>query len=437
MGANRIIFLVTIMFMAGAIAGAICSPVFAKEITVGDDSEADFISIQKAVNNSSSGDVILVLPGIYNESVSVRTGGLSILSKSGNPEDTVIQAFNLAASNTVVNGFSIYENVSMRPVYASSQRFIENCTLRNNLFLENNSGIILGNCYNSTVENNIFLRSDTGIDGIECNNCVFSGNRLSDSRIYLSSGGSETNTTIVNNTLQNSQIGISYCSRNKILNNTIDGSGLSPSGVGIIESHDNIIDNNSIFNCSDGICACFISGGNYITNNTLTSNTRGIIVCHYSPENLIKNNIISNNSIGLSLGDTALVTGNRIELNKESGIYLDLSVEDSSSGSNLTHIIYNNFFNNTVNLFNNTEIENPRHSIQEVDEAVWNTTKTSGKNIVGGPCLGGNYWAKPDGTGFSEVCIDLDGDWICDSSYNINGSEVDYLPLSSLSRPQI
>jgi pectin methylesterase-like acyl-CoA thioesterase len=136
MRANRIIFLVTIMFIAGAIAGAICSSASAKEITVGDDSEADFISIQEAVNNSSSGDVVLVLPGIYNESVSVRTEGLSILSKSGNPEDTVIQAFNLSANNTVVNGFSIYENVSMRPVYASGQRSIENCTLRNNLFLE-------------------------------------------------------------------------------------------------------------------------------------------------------------------------------------------------------------------------------------------------------------------------------------------------------------
>ena len=45
--------------------------------------------------------------------------------------------FNLAASNTVVNGFSIYENVILRPVYASGQRFIEKCTLRNNLFLEN------------------------------------------------------------------------------------------------------------------------------------------------------------------------------------------------------------------------------------------------------------------------------------------------------------
>jgi|GEM_PF-2465834 len=82
-----------------------------------------------------------------------------------------------------------------------------------------------------------------------------------------------------------------------------------------MESHDNVIDSNSISNCSNGICACFISGGNYITNNTLTSNSRGIVVGHDSPEYFIKNNRISNNNVGISLGDTALVTGNKTELN--------------------------------------------------------------------------------------------------------------------------
>jgi len=27
-------------------------------------------------------------------------------------------------------------------------------------------------------------------------------------------------------------------------------------------------------------------------------------------------------------------------------------------------------------------------------------------NIIGGPNLGGNFWANPSGTGFSQTCID-------------------------------
>lgn len=70
---------------------AIYSPASAREITVDDsNSDAAFISIQEAVNSSSSGDVILVSPGFYNESVDIGIQNVSVLSKSENPEDTTI-----------------------------------------------------------------------------------------------------------------------------------------------------------------------------------------------------------------------------------------------------------------------------------------------------------------------------------------------------------
>jgi len=423
-----ILLVVTIFFTI-----LIHSPASAREILVGNSgSGADFPSIQEAVNNSSPGDIILVYPGIYNESVDIGIDNLSIHSASEKPEDTVIQTFNLAANSTVVSGFSIHENVSLRPFYSSGQGFIENCIVKNNLFLENSSGILLDNCCNSTFEKNIIIGTEAGIRGSECYNCIFSNNRFSNSSIHLSSGGSEINITIINNTFLNGQIGINYCSRNKILNNTIQGSGNSLCGIGISESHDNIIDNNSISNCLSGISAAFISSGNQITNNTLTSNTEGIIIAHYSSGDTIKNNTISNNDIGISLGDIALVIDNRIKRNRKCGISLDLSSNDPTSTGII--LIYNNFFNNTVNLFNNTEIVYPESGL---DEAVWNTTKTPGKNIVGGPYLGGNYWAKPDGTGFSQNCNDWNGDGIGDLPYNINGTEYDYLPLVFVPEDQI
>jgi|GEM_PF-6110282 pectin methylesterase-like acyl-CoA thioesterase len=78
MGVNRIILLLAIVL----IAGAVCSPASAKQIRVSGDPQAKFCSIQDAVNNSSPGDEILVFPGVYEERVNVNIEGLSILSKS-------------------------------------------------------------------------------------------------------------------------------------------------------------------------------------------------------------------------------------------------------------------------------------------------------------------------------------------------------------------
>jgi parallel beta-helix repeat protein len=61
----------------------------------------------------------------------------------------------------------------------------------------------------------------------------------------------------------------------------------------------------------------------------------------------------------------------------------------------------------------------------------WNVSKTTDGNVLGGPYRAGNYWAKPDGTGFSQSCIDSDGDGICDSAKEISTNNVDHLPLAS------
>jgi len=57
-------------------------------------------------------------------------------------------------------------------------------------------------------------------------------------------------------------------------------------------------------------------------------------------------------------------------------------------------------------------------------------TGTPSMNIIGGPYQGGNFWANPSGTGFSQTCIDNDINGICDSSYSISSVDIDYLPLT-------
>ena len=126
--------------------------------------------------------------------------------------------------------------------------------------------------------------------------------------------------------------------------------------------------------------------------------------------------------------------------NKKSGIYLTgpginnltsntvtgNAYPGSLPGSSSGNIIYNNYFNN-INNTNNM-------SVDEAAGTIWNITPVPGINIVNGPYLGGNYWANPDGTGWSQVTPDR-GDGFCSAPFVINTDNTDYLPLHTYIKP--
>ena len=62
--------------------------------------------------------------------------------------------------------------------------------------------------------------------------------------------------------------------------------------------------------------------------------------------------------------------------------------EGVSVGGDWSSHVRNNYLNNTDNGF-----------FGAVEAGMLNYEKTAGANIVGGPYLGGNFWANPNGTG--------------------------------------
>ena len=161
---------------------------------------------------------------------------------------------------------------------------------------------------------------------------------------------------------------------------------------------------------------------------TVEGSVIGLLV---TGEGTLAGNTLSGNSYGMVLYDVnnSLIYGNTITQNSLAGLAFDVeeaeliariglvgSMESPESGNNT---IYNNYFNNVNNTLINSEANNS-----------WNTSKIAGTSIVGGPYLGGNYWANPNGTGFSENCTDADKDGIADSSYEIINGTFDYLPLT-------
>lgn len=204
--------------------------------------------------------------------------------------------------------------------------------------------------------------------------------------------------------------------------NNITLKNLNVSGYkcGILSySNSNVITNSKVSHSIwHGI---YLSGSNnIIASSSISHNTEDGIFLVDSSNSIITNSIISNNNgNGIYLensNNNVIANCSILSNNKGYGIYLWFSSDNK---------IYNNYFNNTANA----------NAIPIAVANSWNIAKTSGKNIVGGNYICGNYWGKPDGTGFSDTCVDSDKDGICDNPFRINENNVDLLPLAKLSAP--
>lgn len=202
-----------------------------------------------------------------------------------------------------------------------------------------------------------------------------------------------------------------YADSNIVTDNVVSENN----GHGISVTASNVtLDNNTASNNHWMGFYLATANGNSMSGNIANGNGNYGVFLSNSGNNVMDGNTFSENSInGLCFNSSGsnTVTENRVNDNNYYGL------EMSSSDDNL---IYNNIFNNNENVLlegNNTG-------------NVWNTEKTEGENILGGAYLGGNYWATPDSTGFSQTHADTNGDGICDAVYSLDSGNVDNLPLS-------
>ncbi len=211
-------------------------------------------------------------------------------------------------------------------------------------------------------------------------------------------------------------------------------------GIYYNNSHDgHIIDNNVSFNIN-GVKLNY-SNRNKLTDNIANSNYVSGLSLENSVHNTLEGNIANSNFAGTSFlysSNYNTFNNNRIRLNLF-GIALG-----SSDNNNITNniVLMNDwgifFYSSRDNLifdnhFNNTN-SNYRFNGQILPNQ-WNTALEPGQNIVGGSYLGGNFWADPDGEGFSQKCNDENTDGICDLPYPVDLWNVDELPLTNIDGP--
>ncbi|AKB38645.1 surface layer protein B [Methanosarcina siciliae C2J] len=309
---------------------------------------------------------------------------------------------NTIDTSNTVDGKPIYYlvGVSDRTLDSDSDAGVvycincENITLKD-LALENSSfGIYLYNTQNSLIEGNRISNCEHGIYLGNCALTALRGNAVNSNEGDAFILSSCRNCLVEENNASDNMAGIWIC-------DTSTDNFLK----------ENIITSNS-WCCIDlGDTSC----NNILEGNILSEAYEGIYLYGACKENILNNNTITASSYGLYTEGCCnnTISGNRISGN-DIGISLNLNWTDGTVSDYNT--IYNNYLNNTQNA-------------EDYGTNTWNTSKTPAVNIAGGPYLGGNFWASPEGNGFSETASDEDGDLIADLPYNITETAYDYLPL--------
>ncbi|MCX6700534.1 MAG: right-handed parallel beta-helix repeat-containing protein, partial [Methanomicrobiales archaeon] len=289
------------------------------------------------------------------------------------------------------------------------------------------SNVVCGNWWNG-----IELDGSTGNDLV--NNTVCDNGR---NGILLN--GSEHNNLMNNSAYNNALSGINLknSNLNTLFNNTANNN--LGNGISLTNSSNNIVLNNSAqFNHQNGIFLNQSSNGNNITENRVCGNWwNGIAISGSEWDYLVNNTVCENRQNGIQLTNTnhTLLDNNSVRDNLGSGITLNSSffntianntvVNNSNHGIYLNNsgnnLIYNNWFNNT----DNVELQGSNLGNK------WNVSKSDPyTNIFGGPFLGGNYWAQPNGQGWSEITPNR-SDGFTERPFIIDADNIDWLPLTN------
>ena len=296
-----VIILTLVFFLASAMV------VSALTIHVPDD----YVTIQKAVNASNEGDMIIVRDGTYSENINVNKR-LTIRSENGSAFTTVIAAnpknhvFTVSADYVNINGLTI--------TGTTSHDFTDYAA---GIYLE------LGTDYSNISDNNVSYNGDG---------------------IWL---WNSSNNIIANNTANsNINIGIfivSISDNNTILNNIVNFNNLS--GIELWGSNNNMIVNNIASGNDRGIYL-WDSSENTISNSNADSNKNYGIYLLTSQNNMLQNNAISNNNYGIYLDKSI---NNRLQKNTLSNNNYGIYMFSSES-----IIDQNNFIDNKENIDDGT-----------------------------------------------------------------------------------
>ena len=352
-------------------------------------------------NSTVNGNIITnssLADGVYIEYADfLNVNNNNIVNTSGAVEIEYSNGISVAHNTLSFSKYGVYIYS-----YASNNVNVSNNVLRN--MTSEGIEVFTDTGANYSVNNNYISNSNDPI----CVKYDIQNLKIDGNRIY--------NTT-------STAICADYASSLTISGNFVSGFNKSSINCGIDVEHAInavVIDNTVLGNATNkptfGICACGISQGS-VYGNYVSNSTYGYEVCD-SGNITVFNNVGTNNSYGIYSRYNSQFTyyGNRIIDSEYSfysyydsiGAVFENTFSNTSKymvyilGSYHIQFYHNNFLNGT----------SMRTYIKDASGLSWNLSLP----------VGGNYWSSYNGTG---------NDGIGSTPYVVNGSNIDFLPLTS------
>ena len=390
---------------------------------------------------------------IVNSSTGIRVCDLYGVSISFN-EFNNISSYGIKSCyvfNSTVNGNVITNSSRADGVYFeySDMLDVNNNQIRNTsyaVYIEYSNILSIVNnslsfsekgAYIDSYSTNNVNVSDNVVRNVTCNgveiftfvgaNYSVNNNYISNSKDPISVKCDIQNLKIDGNMLQNTTgtaICTDFASSVSVSGNFVSGfikSSTSSNGIEVEAATNAVISNNTVqgnatIKPAVGICACAISQGS-VYGNYVSNSTYGYDICD-SGNIAAFDNVGTNNSHGIYSEDNSQFTyyGNRIiDSNYSFYSYYDSigAVFDNTFSNANTYMVYIygsyhiEFYHN--NFLNGTSMKN---FIIDASNLSWNLSLP----------VAGNYWSSYNGTGT---------DGIGSTPYVVNGSNMDFLPLTS------
>ena len=254
------------------------------------DPNANYTTIQAAINAANNTNGIYVAQGIYNENVVINKPAMTIIGDYDN--------------STIVDGHAIDNAIHVTAPYA---RVINLHAVNSGAEADHNSGIKVSsiNCdlRDNTVRNNV-----NGISIENSSLSVSEPTRIFENNVYSNTfgifiGNASNYTRVFENKIHNNTCGISLdntnytsISINLVVNNTV---GLQLASAAFSE----IAENNLVSNNQGAVLEGLLSHNNTLRSNEILANQIGIKLHLAINNSVIDNNIANNAEFGVQILD--------------------------------------------------------------------------------------------------------------------------------------
>ena len=341
-------------------------------------------------------------PGNYG--IQISPGSLNAVLENINETGGNVGLWAEYASSFTVQYSNLTNNLNAGlDAYSASNFTVQYSNLNNNNYV----GLYANSATNYTVQYSSLNNNNfDGLFGYSGSNFSVQYSSLSNNHYYGMSAYSARNYTVQYSSLNNNfykGLYAYYADNGTINGNIFSGNGLSRGPYdGGIENTDS--------NCT-------------VTNNVFDSNYDGLLWGAYDHTinnmQVYSNNIFKNNSYTFHFDYELPTTYTNQKLLFYNNLVNDSAYVDPDSFSSACSGPYMPFNSAVLNL---------------------NTTLQSGTRIYNsGSMIGGNFWAYPNGTGYSQIGDDVNHDGFVDTPFDLfgDGTIYDYLPYSSSYMPSL